>query len=75
MNPLSHEREARVRQRERFAALQREALADHLLAAQRRNAVRKLLAACAALLLRAGHALQAYAAAQPSERLNAGLND
>jgi hypothetical protein len=75
MNPLSLEREARVRQRERFAALQREARADHLLAAQRRNAVRNLLAACAALLMRAGHALQAYAAGAPAERLHTRIND
>jgi hypothetical protein len=75
MNPLSLEREARVRQHERLAALRREALADHLLAEQRRNAVRNLLAACAALLLRAGHALQTYAAGAPAERLNTGYND
>lgn len=75
MNPLSQEREARMRQRERLAALQREALAESLLAAQRRRAARTALAACAMLLLRAGTALQNYAAGRPAERLNTGYND
>lgn len=75
MNPLSHEREAHVRQRERLTALQREALADRLLADRRRLAWRNLLVACAALLLRAGTALQAYAAGAPAERLHTGYTD
>lgn len=75
MNPLSHEREAHVRQRERLAVLQREALANRLLAERRRLVLRNLLVACAALLVRAGNALQNYAVGAPAERLNTGYND